>query len=170
MRAAVCCGGRPVSRSLRSAGTLGILFTLTSGALLLSGCSSSPRSISAYCTTFYQKGTQFRNEYLNTNASADPLGAIVAIVTAPSQLADFFGELDAVAPSSIEPDIAQIHGAFKKEVDGATGDLTNPVGGLLNGLASAIETGPAWNAVNSWTESNCGPPPGTKWLSGSQGS
>jgi hypothetical protein len=107
---------------------------------------------------------------LNTNASKDPFGAIVAIATTPSQLANLFGGLAAVAPSSIEPDVAEIQAAFQKEVNEATRDLTNPVGDLLNGLSSAIETGPAWDALDNWTGTKCGPPPGTKWPNGSQAS
>lgn len=144
--------------------------TILLSTLGLSGCSSSTNSVAAYCRTFYQKGTQFRNEFLNGDASKDPLGTIVDLISAPAQLADFFGDLKAVAPASIEPQVAQIQTAFQKEVNGATGDLTNPIGGLITGIASAIETGPAWNAVNNWTETNCGPPPGTKWLSGSPAS
>jgi hypothetical protein len=95
---------------------------------------------------------------------------MVDVISAPAQLADFFGDLAAVAPSSIQPQVAQIQAAFQKEVNGATGDLTNPLGGIITGIASAIETGPAFQQVNNWTETNCGPPPGTKWLNGSQSS
>lgn len=156
--------------------TSGLLTSIvTVGALcgtLLSGCSSSTstRSVAAYCTTFYQKGTQFRNQFLNADASNDPLAAIVGLISAPAQLADFFGDLATVAPLSIEPQVAEIQAAFQREVNDATKDLTNPVGGVITGIASAIETGPAWDAVNNWTGTNCGPPPGTKWLDGSQGS
>ena len=160
--------------SLRGGVVLALSGVFILSGMAISGCStsSSGRSVDAYCMTFYEKGTQFRNEYLkvDANESNDPLGALVALITAPSQLADFFGDLAEVAPPSIEPQVAQIQAAFQKEVNGATGDLTNPIGGIINGLASAIETGPAWSAVNSWTDSNCGPPPGTKWLNGSQGS
>jgi hypothetical protein len=113
-----------------------------------------------------------RDEFqgVDEHMTQDPLAGIVALVTAPAQLADFFGKLDAVAPTSIEPEVRQIQQAFQQEVNNATKDLTNPVGGVISGLASAIETGPAWTSVNRWTESNCGPPPGTKWLKGSGGS
>jgi hypothetical protein len=82
-------------------------------------------------------------------------------------MATFFGQLDAVAPQSIEPDVAQIQQAFQQEINNAGQDITNPIAGLIGGLASSIETAPAWTAVNNWTNANCGPPPGTKWVSGS---
>jgi hypothetical protein len=137
--------------------------------MALASCSSqsSSRSVAAYCRTFYQQGTQFRSEFMNANSSSDPLSGVVDLISAPAQLANFFGDLAEVAPTSIEPQVAQIQAAFQQEVNGATSDLTNPLGGLIGAFASAIETGPAWEAVNNWTDTNCGPPPGTKWLSAS---
>jgi hypothetical protein len=136
-------------------------------ACILGGCSSSTNSVASYCQTFYRQGTQFRSQFQNSNSSSDPLGALASLLTAPSQLATFFGNLAAVAPASIQPQVAQIQHAFQQEVNNAGQDITDPLGGIVSGLASAIETGPAWTAVNNWTDSNCGPPPGTKWLSGS---
>lgn len=165
------CGRWLRSERFRGATALIATVAIVLCGLALTGCSSSPtRSVAAYCTTFYQKGSQIRSEYLNVDASKNLLGAIADVISAPAQLADFFGDLAAVAPPSIQPQVAEIQAAFQKEVGGATGDLTNPVGGIITGIASAIETGPAWNAVNNWTEDNCGPPPGAKWLNGSQGS
>jgi hypothetical protein len=141
---------------------------LAAGAL--GGCSSaSTRSVAAYCHTFYQQGTQLRNQWqgVGNNMNRDPLGALVSLVAAPSQMATLFGQLDEVAPQSIEPDVAQIQQALQQEVNNAGQDITNPIVGVIGGLASSIATAPAWTAVNHWTDTNCGPPPGTKWLSGS---
>lgn len=154
-----------------AAASLAVAVVVLLSACVLGGCSSSTRSVTAYCQTFYRQGTQFRNQVQTSdnNMSQNPLGGIISLLTVPSRLATFFGQLDSVAPPSIEPQVAQIQQAFQQEVNNATKDITNPVGGLLDGLASAIETGPAWTAVNNWTDTNCGPPPGTKWLSGSSG-
>jgi hypothetical protein len=73
---------------------------LAASAVALDACSSSGgRSVSAYCQTFYEQGTQFRNEYIkaDANMSQDPLAGLAAVITAPTQLAVFFGRLDAVA-------------------------------------------------------------------------
>jgi len=156
--------GRPTTIAVISV-TLAVLMS----ACILGGCSNSTNSVAAYCQTFFQKGTQLRNQFRNSdnNMSQDPLSGIVSLLTAPSQLATFFAELQAVAPSSIEPQVAQIQQAFQQEANSAGQDASDPLGGLIGGLASAVETGPAWSAVNSWTDANCGPPPGTKWLNGS---
>jgi len=148
-------------------GALAGALALSVVSIGLGGCSSETRSVTAYCQTFYQKGTQLRSQFQGAanNMSRNPLAGIVSLLTAPSQLATFFGELDKVAPPEIEPQVAQIQQAFQQEVDNATKDITNPVGGIISGLASAIATGPAWTQVGSWTGANCGPPPGTKWLS-----
>lgn len=159
---------RSTNRSRRASASAASLLVLAMLAPGLGGCStdSSARSVSAYCKTFYQRGTEFRSQFQGSgaNGSQNPLKAIVSLITVPAQLADFFGALDKVAPPDIEPQVAQIQQAFQNEIDNATKDITNPVGGFIEGLASAIETGPAWNAVNNWTDANCGPPPGTKWL------
>ena len=134
-------------------------------AVAFGGCSSaSPSSVAAYCHTFYQQGTQLRNQWqsVDNNMNQDPLEGIVTVIAVPGQLASFFGQLEAAAPSSIEPEVAQIQQAFQNEVNDAGQNVTDPIAGLIGGLASSIETAPAWTAVNNWTEANCGPPPGTK--------
>ena len=146
---------------------------LLTTAIIFGGCSSaSARSTAAYCHTFYQQGTQLRNQWqgVDKNMNQDPLGGLLSAVTIPSQLATFFGQLDTVAPLSIEPDVAQIQQAFQQEVNNAGRDITNPIAGLIGGFASSFETAPALTAVNNWTNTNCGPPPGTKWLTGSANS
>lgn len=136
-------------------------------AITLDGCcSTSTRSVASYCQTFYQQGTQLRNGWQSADdaMSQDPLGGLITVAAVPSQLATFFGQLDSVAPQSIEPDVSQIQQALQQEVNNAGQDITNPISGLIGGLASSIETAPAWAAVNNWTDSHCGPPPGAKWL------
>jgi len=147
--------------------TLAALVAVALSGGLLSGCTSSTNSVDAYCRTFYQQGTQFRNQFSSNGSSSGSLDGFISLLTAPSQLATFFGNLAAVAPASIQPQVTQIQQAFQQEVNDVGQDISDPAAGLLSGLASAVETGPAWNAVNNWTEANCGPPPGTKWLTGS---
>lgn len=145
-----------------------LAFIVAVGGLLLPGCSSassSDRSVSAYCTTFYQQGTKFRSQYANPN-SQNPLNLIVSLISAPEQLATFFGNLAQVAPNSISSQVSQIQSAFQQEADHLGQDATNPLEGLISGVVSGIETGPAFEAVNTWTDTNCGPPPGTRWLKG----
>jgi hypothetical protein len=133
-------------------------------ALVFSSCSStSDRSTAAYCTTFYQQGTQLRSQFTDSN-SQNPLNQLVSLIGAPQQLATFFRNLAAVAPNSISSQVSAIQDAFQQEANNAGSDAADPLGGIVSGLVSSIETGPAFEAVNNWTDSNCGPPPGTKWL------
>jgi hypothetical protein len=112
---------------------------------------------------FYQQGTKFRSQFAHPN-SQNPLNLIVSLISAPQQLASFFGDLADVAPDSISSQVSDIQNAFQQEANNLGNDATNPLGGILNGVISGIEAGPAFEAVNNWTDENCGPPPGTKWL------
>jgi hypothetical protein len=146
-----------------NARVLALTFAAAVSGLVVSGCSSSDRSVAAYCTAFYQQGTKFRSQYEDPN-SKNPLNLIVSLISAPQQLATFFGNLAEVAPNSISPQVSQIQNAFQQEANNMGRDATNPLGGLISGVVSSIETGPAFQAVNTWTDTNCGPPPGTRWL------
>jgi hypothetical protein len=135
----------------------------------LSLCScGSGRSVAAYCETFYRQGTALRDQWAGSS-NRDPLDALLTLFEAPQQLELFFARLDSVAPGSIEPDVAAVQQAFKQEVSSLGSAATNPLGGILGGLVSGIANAPAFQAVDNWTSQNCGPPPGTKWLSGDSG-
>jgi hypothetical protein len=134
-------------------------------ATLLGGCGSR-RSIAAYCETFYRQGTELRSQWaaIDKNTNQDPLATLVALFGAPQQLEVFFARLDKVAPDSIEPDVAAVQQSFQQEVDGVGSAASNPFGAVLGGLVSGLANVPSFQAVDTWTEANCGPPPGTKWL------
>ncbi|HUY10040.1 MAG TPA: hypothetical protein VMW80_11470 [Candidatus Dormibacteraeota bacterium] len=88
------------------------------------------------------------------------------LITAPEQLANFFDQLDKVAPSDIEPDVGTLQKAFQKESDSLAQDLTDPMAGIVSGLATGLSSVSAYEAVDKWTVDQCGPPPGTKWTNG----
>jgi hypothetical protein len=150
-------------RARSSAGAAGlatvliVLVGLVAGSFWLYHRYHHDRSVAAYCNVFYGQGSAIRSEYSNVNAQSDPIGALGAIFSAPDQLANFFGQLENVAPMTIEPDVATIHQAFQQEANELTSD---PVEALLGGLVVGAATSGASNRVNQWTLQNCGPPPG----------
>lgn len=154
---------RDFHQKLKGVRAMALCVVVVLGGIVIEGCSTSNRSVSAYCSTFYQQGTKFRSQYANPN-SQNPLNLIVSLISAPQQLATFFGNLAAVAPDSISSQVSQIQNAFQQEANNLGQDATNPLSGIISGVVSSIETGPAFEAVNTWTDTNCGPPPGTKWL------
>jgi hypothetical protein len=116
------------------------------------------RSVSAYCNVFYGQGEALRSEYQGIGAQSDPIDDLGAIFSAPSQLANFLGQLANVAPMTIEPDVVIIQQAFAKE---ATQLTSNPIAALVDGLGDGAASNDAVNQVNQWTLQNCGAPPGS---------
>jgi hypothetical protein len=132
---------------------------LAAGGIYLIVHNHHDRSVATYCQTFYSEGEQVQQEYQPTGNTGDPLAALGNLISAPSQLATLFAKLQAVAPSDIEPDVAQLQQALQQEANSEdSGDL---LGGLVQGIALGASTQQAENNVNAWTLKHCGPPPGS---------
>ena len=139
--------------------------------LLLAGCGAA-RSVANYCSVFYQDGQTIRQNAEKAQQNGDLLSMLSELASSPAQLADFFDKLDAVAPDDIEPDVAQLRDAFKKEADsvGSTGvGLDGLIGSAANGLMLGLSSYQAAQHVDSYTSKNCGPPPGSSSSPGSNG-
>lgn len=138
---------------------------LTCVASGLTGCGQT-RSVESYCTTFYGEGQVFRQRFLGLDAQRDPLGSLGQLLAAPRDLAVFFGKLADVAPDDIRPDVETARDAFQSQADGMgdkAGQIASGPAGLLGSLAGDLTTGlataPAMQRIDTWTTSNCGPPP-----------
>lgn len=134
-------------------------------ALALTACGSG-RSVEAYCTTFYGEGQELRQQWLDSNASGDPLAGMAQLFSAPRDLAVFFDELSGVAPEDIRPDVETVRDTFQSQADSLgdkAGDIASGPMGLFGALAGDLATGfaaaPAMQRVDTWTSQNCGPPP-----------
>jgi len=92
------------------------LLFVTSGGYLAFQHFKGGRSVSAYCSTFYGDGQKIRSEY-SVNFANNPVKNIVNLITAPQQLATFFGKLAAVSPMDIEPSVVVLQHSFQKEAD-----------------------------------------------------
>lgn len=149
--------GGLIRRRGRSVGILSMALSLGAGAVLFAGCGGG-RSVAAYCHVFYTTGAKLRAAYSST--SNNLLTDLGKVFGAPAQLADFFTRLDAVAPTTIEPQVATLAHAFRSEVDSEGNDLIDPIGGVLGGLADGLASEQAYEAVTHWTLQHCGPPPG----------
>lgn len=134
------------------------LAIVASGGYFVLRHSNGGRSASAYCSTFYGDGQKFRSEY-SVNFASNPIKNIVNLISAPQQLATFFGKLAAVSPMDIEPSVVVLQHSFQREADSMGVSVLNPLAGLASGLVTGVEAVPATSAVNSWTLSHCGPPP-----------
>jgi len=134
-------------------------------AIGVAGCGNS-RSAAAVCRVWDNDGAALHNKYTNdgnqfsgqSSGLAGPLAAIGDLITAPSQLADLFSKMAAVAPNAIEPDFESIASTFKDEQKEEGEALSNPLEALGSGLLNAVESGGAYDRVNAYLSANCGIP------------
>jgi hypothetical protein len=150
--------GFPVQLQRRSAWAVSLV-CLVVVPILLGGCGTT-RSVAAYCQVFYGQGAQVRNNLAPTNDS-DPFEVLGSLVDAPSELANFFGQLDAVAPASIEPDVAAMQHTFQQEAGEQSNVATDPLDDIVGGLLGGLGSQQAAQAVTTWTLHHCGRPPGS---------
>jgi hypothetical protein len=66
-----------------------------------------------------------------------------------------FEKLDAVAPPSIEPDVANIVDSLKQEQQAAAQEASNPLGAMSSGLITAMMSSASWDHVSQYIQQNC---------------
>lgn len=151
--------GLPLRLRSRAVWAAATVVCLGSAPILLSGCGTT-RSAAAYCQVFYGEGSKLRATYSSADAN-DPLQALGTILSAPSQLASFLGQLEAVAPGTIEPAVATLQQAFQEEANEEGDAATDPIGALFGGLVAGLSSQQAAQEVTQWTFRHCGAPPGS---------
>lgn len=147
--------------------------TILVAALSLTACDSGPtpvpspgtapptRSVEGYCQTFYSEGQKFRDTYERVDAQTDPVAGLIVLLGAPQRLALLFAKLDAVAPLDIEPDVKVLQDAFQQINDNMVANARDPIRAILDALTIGASTKKSEDNVNSYTLTNCGPPPGS---------
>lgn len=91
--------------------------------------------------------------------SGDPARVLATVFTAPGEMASFFGRLEKVSPSEIQPDVKTLHDNSQKLADQLGETAKNPIGGLFTSLSLAAGSKAAEDHVNAYTLKHCGPPP-----------
>lgn len=139
------------------------LLGVAAAVTALGGCGGQDRSVQAYCSYFYGRGSQLRNQWIHADQTMkqDPLGAIAALLASPRDLAVFFHQLSLRAPDGISDDVQTLSDAFQNEANSMGSALSDPLGALGQGLLNGLTTLPAEERVNAFTSQNCGPPPST---------
>lgn len=143
---------------------IGIIALTTFVASNLIVSCGSARSVDNYCKTFYGEGKRLHKSFAEVSASGDPITNFSELLQAPSQMADFYDKLEAVAPNDIEPDVAAMRDAFDtiaKQFDN-TSDTKSFIAGAAKGMLAGLRVHNSERRVNAYTLQNCGPPPGTR--------
>jgi hypothetical protein len=152
----------------RVGGACAALVALAGLGLVLSACGGANRSVDAYCRTFYATANQIVAQYTKVDKAipSNPFAALGSLLNSPNVLAQFFTRLEQVAPTTIEPSVATLQRSFAKESTIEGQALSDPLAALGEGFLNGLSSMGASTQVTHWTTSHCGPPPGTKWLSG----
>jgi hypothetical protein len=116
------------------------------------------RSVDAYCETYREQGKRLHDRLAAENLAArradNVLAAMASVASSPREFADFFADLEEVAPDEIAPDVATLRDGWGAIAD-RLGDSPDPLSMLSTGLVVGLATGPAERRVEQWTSRHC---------------
>ena len=127
------------------------------GCAVSIGACGSDRSPQAYCTAFYDKAAPIRQSYVTADAQAstDPLGSLVKVISAPGDLASIFDGMVPHAPDDIKSDTVAVRDSFKHLNDSLGKALTNPLAALGGNLMVALTSAGAFQRVSAYLDTHC---------------
>ena len=121
------------------------------------------RSVQAFCDTFKKEGTAMHDKYQSAADSAKSSGyslsslvsSMGSIAQEPGDMAVLFDRLDKVAPNDIEPDVAAVRDALKKNNDTASKASGNWLSAIANSFVTGIQSMGSMQKVDSYITKNC---------------
>jgi hypothetical protein len=132
-----------------------MLMAATLGACLMTGCSSSPPTAADFCHTLAQQKAQYLAAYGNTSGG-NGLEDLVKVISAVGQWVPIFEALQQSSPPAIEPQVANIVSSLKQQEQEVGSAASNPLGGLVAGLMTGLESSGSWQQVENYISANCG--------------
>jgi hypothetical protein len=125
------------------------------GACLTTGCSSPPPTAADFCQTLAQQKAQYLSTYGNTSGG-NALEDLVKVISAVGQWVPIFETLQQNSPPAIEPQVANIANSLKEEQQAAVNEASDPLGALVSGLMTSLESSGSWQQVDNYINANCG--------------
>lgn len=113
------------------------------------------RSAAAFCNVYFQQKHQYLATYASRSYQNDPLGGLLNAIGAMSDWVPIFEKLDAVAPPSIEPDVANVADSLKQEQQAAGQEFSNPLGALGSSLTAALMSSASWDHLDQYVRQQC---------------
>lgn len=139
-----------------------LIATLVVVSLVTTGClgTGSHRSVKEFCDTFKEQAIALHTKYESADKSiqtggAGTLAGLVTLVQSTSDFVVMFDALDKVAPDDIEPDVAQVLDSLKQAEENNNDALSDPLKALGSGMLIALQSGGAFNNVNTYIEQHC---------------
>jgi hypothetical protein len=146
----VSAGARP-----RTVRRLGVLAAAVVGACLVAACSSAPPTAADFCRTLAQQKARYLSAY-GDPSTTNPLGDLVQVISAIGQWVPIFEALQQNSPPSIEPQVANIVSSLQQEQQEAGNVVSDPLGGLVSGLMTGLESSGSWQQVSDYAAAHCG--------------
>lgn len=120
--------------------------------MVVAGCSSSrgsaPKpSTDALCSTYAAEVEKFAGAF-----GKSPLGDLIALLSAPNDLAVAFDKMARVAPDEIRSDVEALRDTFREQ---AKSSPTLNAGALLEGLLRGAGASGSFTRVDDWLTGNC---------------
>ena len=146
--------GLPAGAGPGTGRRLGGLAAAAVGACLVAACSSAPPTAADFCRTLAQQKARYLSAY--GHPSGNPLGDLVQVISAVGQWVPIFEALQQNSPPSIEPQVANIVSSLKQEQQEAGNVASDPLGGLVSGLMTGLESSGSWQQVSDYATAHCG--------------
>jgi hypothetical protein len=121
------------------------------------------RSVQAFCDTFKKEGTALHDKYQSAadgiTKSSYSLSSMISgmgsIAQEPGDMAVLFDRLDKVAPNDIEPDVAAVRDALKKNNDTASKASGNWLSAIASSFVTGLQSMGSMQKVDSYITKNC---------------
>jgi len=145
---------------IRAKGSI-LLAVVVSISLSFSACGGSGKthSIEAVCTARTAALSKIKSQLDSSSSNEGPGGFISGLstlVSLPHSIAVMTGDMAAVAPEDIRPDLLAVQSSYQQ----ATKDMgslgTDPIGALVNGIVSGLAVSDSQQRVDEWLQKNCG--------------
>jgi hypothetical protein len=125
------------------------------GGCLVTACSSPPPSAADFCRTLAQQKAQYLSTY-GSGSNGNGLEDLVKVIAAVGQWVPIFEALQQSSPPAIEPQVANIVSSLKQEQQEAGSAASNPLGALVSGLMTSLESSGSWQQVSNYADAHCG--------------
>ena len=132
-----------------------VLAAAVVGACLVTGCSSPAPTAADFCQTLAQQKAQYLSSYGNISGG-NALEDLAKAISAVGQWVPIFEALQQNSPPAIEPQVANIVDSLKQEQQQVANEGSDPLGALVGGLMTGLESSGSWQQVSNYISANCG--------------
>ena len=120
---------------------------------------ASGPSANAVCAVRTAALSKIKAQLNSSSSSSGPggfLSGLATLTSLPHAIAVMTGDMAAVAPSGIRSDLLAVQSSYQQATKAISSVGTDPIGALVDGLASGLAVSDSQQHVDSWLQKNCG--------------